>query len=119
MKKFIFPYSISFGKNDNIDLEIEIDLSDNDSQRLFEAATSDKRMRFRDNASVEDIYEEVDSAVIELIRKGIDDDPSPVVDMLSWEDEDYDPDQPITEDQIEQYLEELYITIYYPTELVD
>jgi len=113
MKEVIFPYTISYGKNDDVELEIEFNLSDADMQRLAQSAKADQGMDFVNSESVKDIYENVFSAILDAIREDLRDDPSPVEDMLSWED-DYDPDQPITEDQISQYLDELYITIHYP-----
>ena len=115
MKEVVFPYTISFGKNDDVELEIEFALSDDEAQRLAQAAKADQSMNFVRNQSVQDIYESVFSAILDAIKEDLRDDPSPVEDMLSWEEDD-DPDQPITEDQISQYLDELYITINYPEE---
>ena len=116
MKVYRFPHVFVFGKWDEVNAEIEIELSDEESNRLENAIKAKPLAVFCENKSLSDIYDKVFTAIIDEERKGLLADPTPVENMLSWED-DYDPDQPITDQQIEMYLDELYIRIYYPEEL--
>ena len=118
MKQYCFPHVFIFGKWDEVDAEIEVELSDEESARLESAAKGESNECFSDNVALADIYDKVYAAIIGNEREGLLSDPTPVENMLSWDD-DYDPNQPITDEQIERYLDELYIKIYYPNELCE
>ena len=116
MKTFTFPYYISFGKGDSVDCEITIELTDEDAARLVTSANEGGRFRLREDESIEDIYDAVFTAIMDREKQALMDDPEPVEDALSWED-DYDPDAEITEEQIDAYLDELDMDVNYPEEL--
>ena len=113
-----FPVSFCFGKCDFVDSIIEYDLSEADVQRLSIAAAEDDGMDFNQNAGVHDIYDGVYLAVIEREKSELREYPDLVLDMLASEadenDEEFDPDQSITDEQIEKYLDNVIITVGYP-----
>ena len=116
MKQFTFPYYISFGKNDSVDCEITIELTDEDAARLVTSANEGGRFRLSEDERIEDIYDAVFTAIMDREKQALMDDPEPVADALSWE-EDFDPDADITEEQIDDYLDDLEMDINYPEEL--
>lgn len=116
MKSFIFPYYISFGKGDSVDCEISIELTEEDAARLVASANEGGRFRLSEDERIKDIYDMVFTAIMDREKQALMDDPEPVEDALSWED-DYDPDAEITEEQIDAYLDELDMDVNYPEEL--
>lgn len=116
MKQYVFPYYISFAKNDSVDCEISIELTDEDAARLLTSANEGGRFRLSEDERIEDIYDAVFTAIMDREKQVLMDDPEPVADALSWE-EGYDPDADITEEQIDAYLDDLEMDINYPEEL--
>ena len=116
MKQFVFPYFISFGKEDSVDCEISIELTDEDAARLVTSANEGGRFRLSEDDRISDIYDAVFTAIMDQEKQALMEDPEPVADALSWE-EDFDPDEDITEEQIDAYLDDLEMDINYPEEL--
>lgn len=116
MKKYTFPYYISFGKLDSVSAEIEYSLSDKDARRLERSAQEGGRFRLSEDDNIGDIFSRVLKAIIKQEKEFLLLDPSPVADALSWAD-DYDPDAQITEKDIDKYIDDLNIGINYPKEL--
>lgn len=116
MKTLTFPYYISFGKLDSVSCEIELSISDKDAKRLERSAREGGRFRLSEDEDLSDLYDKVYKNIILFEKDALLSDPSPVKDSLSWED-DYDEDAPITEEQIDHYLDELVIGINYPEEM--
>ena len=116
MKTFTFPYYISFGKGDSVDCEISIELTEEDTARLVASAKEGGRFRLSEDERIKDIYDMVFTAIMDREKQALMDDPEPVEDALSRED-DCDPDAEITEEQIDAYLDELDIDVNYPEEL--
>ena len=115
MKK-IFPYYISFGKLDSVSSEIELNISEKDAKHLERSAKEGCRFRLDEDEALSDLYDKVYQAIIQLEKEMLTLDPSPVEDFLSWE-EDYDDTLPISEEQIDYYLDNLTIGVNYPEEL--
>ncbi len=65
MKTFDFPYYISFGKGDNVDSCISCELSDEKAKRLERSAKEGGRFRLSEDEEIEDIYDEVYTAILE------------------------------------------------------
>ena len=63
MKRFTFPYYVSFGKGDNTDCEIEVELSDKDAERLVRSANEGGRFRLNEDEGIADICDKVYEAV--------------------------------------------------------
>ena len=116
MKTFVFPYYISFGKNDSISAEIEFALSDKNAKRLIKSAQTGGRFHLDEDEDIGDIYDKVYDAIIKHEKTELRRDPTPVKDALSWSNSD-DPDKEITEEQIDRYIDELFFGINYPAEL--
>lgn len=70
-------------------------------------------MGFSEATEIQDIYDYVYNAIIAQEKEAIQNNPTVVEDALSWDD-DYDPNEPITEDQIDAYLADLDIRISFP-----
>lgn len=116
MKTIAFPYYISFGKLDSVSCEIELSISDKDAKRLERSAKEGGRFRLNEDEDLSDLYERVYKEIILFEKDSLLADPSTVEDYLSWEP-DYDEKKPVTEEQIDHYLDELVIGINYPEEL--
>lgn len=116
MKTILFPYYISFGKLDSVSCEIEVSVSDKDAKRLERSTKEGGRFRLNEDENLSDLYDKVYHQIILTEKDALMSDPSPVKDFLSWED-GYDEDLPITEDQIDYYLDSLSIGINYPEDL--
>lgn len=116
MKRFVFPYSISFGKLDSVEGSISCSLSDADAERLIRSAEEGGRNRLGEDVFISDISDKVYQAVNKKLTKQLLQDPTPVRDAFSWEDS-YSSDMAIGIDQIQEYLDDLMITAYYPKRL--
>jgi len=116
MKEYTFPYYISFGRNDSVDNEIACKLSNKDALRLENSAHEGGRFRLDEDNEIEDIYNKIYDKIRSSECKFLLANPEIVQDWLSWED-DYDPSEEITEENVENYLDELTIGINYPREL--
>ena len=92
------------------------ELLDKNAKRLEMSAKEGGRYRLNEDESLSDLYDKVYRGIILAEKDALLSDPSPVKDFLSWED-DYNEDMPITEDQIDYYLDNLTIGINYPEEL--
>ena len=115
MKSFVFPYYISFGKLDSISCEIELNISDKDAKRLEKSAKEGGRLRLNEDEDISDLYDKVYRKIIQFEKEALSLDPSPVRDFLSWE-ENFDEDLPITDEQVDYYLDHLTIGVNYPEE---
>lgn len=118
MKEYEFPYYVSFGKNDSVDCIVDCTLDDEQAERLEASARVEPRWRLSEDDSISDIYDVVYEEILELEKSNLMDDTSVVEDYLSWEP-DYDPAKPITEEDIDKYIDSLNIGINYPEELQD
>lgn len=116
MKEYSFPYFISFGRNDSVDNELVCKLSNKDALRLEKSAHEGGRFRLHEDDEIKDIYTKIYDKIRSLETKLLLANPEIVRDWLSWED-DYDPSDEITEEDVENYLDELDIGINYPIEL--
>lgn len=116
MRSYVFPYAISFGKNDSVDAEIRCEVTEKQAIRLERSAKEGGKFRLSEDECIQDIYDRVYFAILSEEKKILSAYPTPVRDALSW-NEDYDLAQGITEVQIDAYLAELDIHINYPAEL--
>lgn len=116
MKSFVFPYSISFGKLDSVDDQVEYSLSDANAKRLIRSAEEGGRHQLSEDSFISDICAKVYGAVEKELTEQLMQDPTPVRDALSW-DESYDTNAPIGIEQVQEYIDDLMITVYYPEEL--
>ena len=116
MNKFVFPCQVSFGKLDCVDFTIEYELSDVDAQRLVASAQVGKRCNLNEDSDIGDIYEKVLNYAVSQDKASLMEDPSPVEAALSWERDDDSPIE-VTEEDIDAYLADLDIKVYYPEEL--
>lgn len=64
MKKFVFPYSVSFGKGDSYSDKVCFELSDVNAKRLIRSAEEGGRIRLGEDNFIDDIvikvYREID-----------------------------------------------------------
>lgn len=116
MKRYVFPYSVSFGKMDSVDGSFSHALSDENAERLIRSAEEGDRHKLSDDPFISDIFVDVDKALMKKLVKQLLQDPAPVRASLSWKDS-YDPSAPIGEKQVREYLDDLMITVYYPKKL--
>ncbi len=116
MKYFVFPYSISFGKMDSIGGDLRHRLSDDKAMRLIRSAEEGGREMLGEDDFIFDIYDEIQTALYKKLTAELRQDPTPVRDALSWND-DFDPEKPIGKKEILEYLDDLMITIFYPRNL--
>ena len=116
MKSFVFPYYVSFGKLDSVSCEIEIALSDKNAKRLERSAKEGGRFRLDEDQEISDIYDRVFDAILLLEKQTILSDSSLLDDALSWYDE-YVPGEPVSEELLDRYLDDLTIGINYPESL--
>ena len=65
MKTFIFPYYISFGKNDSVDCELEYSLSTKDAKRLERSSKEGGRFRLSEDDCISDLYDRILNEIIE------------------------------------------------------
>lgn len=115
MHTFVFPYYVSFGKEDSTDTSIAVSISDKDAKRLIRSAQQGGRFHLNEDDDIQDIYEKVFCKIIDHEKAVLYDDPSLMEAMLEF-DEDSDSMQEDVEEQIDQHLEELVIGINYPVE---
>ena len=112
MKKYVFPYSIEFGKMDIAQAEIEIELTEAKAKCLLGSAKEGGRHRLDEDDNVQDIYDQVYYAIREIEKDGLKQEPSPVREHfhinLSEEVEEW---------HYDSYLDSLPIAVYYPREL--
>ena len=134
MKTYTFPYNILSGKFDCVSTSIDVDLSDENAERLERSAREESRVFLSEDEKLADIYDQVLSAIIEEQIDYYRSDPMDVIDYLAEEydydeddeddewDDDQESDEPdyssdVTDDQIEEYLECFDFPIFYPKEL--
>ena len=116
MKTFVFPYYISFGKLDSVGGEIEYALSDKNAKRLERSARDGGRFRLHEDKEINDIYNRVYNAIIDFEKKQLMQDPTMVWDALDIR-ENHSLETPISEEQINRYLDTLAIGVNYPESL--
>ena len=116
MKYFVFPYSISFGKLDTVSGDIRHGLSDDKAERLIRSAEEGRRHELDEDAFISDIFADIQDALERKLIAALRRDPTPVRDALSWYP-GYHPEKPIGTKEIQKYLDDLMITIYYPRKL--
>ncbi len=112
MKCFIFPFEIYFGKSDSIDGSIVVDLSKEQAARLLVSAEEGGRYRLDEDENIRDVYNAVMYAIIKLEKPALLENPEAIRDY--FELEDY---VDVTEDQVDEFLYDLQIDIYYPLHL--
>ena len=116
MKTYTFPFIISFGKLDSVDGQIDYALSDKNAKRLERSAKEGGRLRLDEDEDIQDIFDSVYYAIIDLEKKQLIADPSVVQDALNWENDQYQ-EATISEEHIDSYLDDLIIGINYPESL--
>ena len=116
MKYFVFPYSISFGKLDSIDGELRHGLSDEKADRLIRSAEEGGHYRLEEDSFISDIFNETQTALHKKLTAQLRLDQTPVRDAMSWLS-DSGPQKPIRKEEIQEYLDDLMISIYYPRKL--
>ena len=55
MKRYTFPYYVSFGKNDHVDCSIICNLSEEDAKRLIQSAKEGGRVRLIEDCEIQRI----------------------------------------------------------------
>lgn len=108
MKSFVFPYSISFGKLDSVDDQVEYSLSDANAKRLIRSAEEGGRHQLSEDAFISDICDKVYGAVGKALKEQLIQDPTPVIDALSW-NESYDSNAAIGIEQVQEYIDDLIL----------
>lgn len=63
MKTYTFPYAAVFGKMDSCDCQIDIELTDEEAQRLEQSAHAESRWRLDEDESISDIFDKVYAAI--------------------------------------------------------
>ena len=111
-KQYEFPYFVSFGKEDSVDCEISISLTDEQSERLISSAKEGDRWRLYEDKNVNDIYELVYQCVLTKEKNIILSNSDLVAEYNDAKPEDMD-----LLDYIDEYLDNLMIGINYPEEL--
>lgn len=115
MKSFVFPYYVSFGKNDGIDASVAVAISDKDAKRLIRSAQQGGRFRLDEDDEINDIYEKVSRRIIVHEKKMLLDDPQFMEDILD-SSEKQDSIRQDQEELIDEYFENIMIGINYPEE---
>ena len=116
MKTYLFPYYISFGKNDSVDMEISVNLSEKDAKRLENSANCGGRFRLDADDEISDIFDKVYTLIIKKEEQELQENPQIVIDALEWEGIKI---RSVTKKVIDQYLDELEIGVNYPISLQD
>ncbi len=116
MKYFVFPYSISYGKMDSVSGDLRHELSDEKALHLIRSAEEGGRYELGEDAFISDIYDEIQTALDKKLIAQLRRDPAPVRNTLSW-NADFDPQKPIGKKEIQEYMDDLMITIFYPRNL--
>ena len=134
MKTYTFPYNISSGKLAFTECAIDVELTDEDAERLEKSAKEGGRKFLSEDPEIDDIRDLVLSAAYEEQKEYYRNDPMEVIEFLEEEfnydedeDEDFgdededeigriDPDN-ITDEQIEYYLNSFDFSILYPEEI--
>ena len=116
MKRFSFPYTISFGKLEHEGGFLSHALSDENAERLIRSANEGDRHYLSDDPFISDICDEVYDAVIRKLVNQLKKDPTSVKDSLSWK-EGYDPEKTIGLDEIKAYLDQYPIIVSFPRSL--
>ena len=114
MKTLTFPYIIELGKFDTISNTIQVELEDEDIDRLKKHKDD---APFRTNEALVDLYNYVLDSILEPERERLRSDPEPVLDMLQEEAEDeeeFDETTEVTDEQIEDYLDSFQYYVDYP-----
>lgn len=97
MKEYVFPYSVVLGKLDSVDSEIEVSISNKDADRLEKSAKEGGKYDLLDETELYAIFDKVYSAI------------------MKREEAVYSEDSELSE--IEEYLDEIDVKIYFPKEL--
>lgn len=112
MKTFIFPFYILFTRHFGIDGFIGVELTDNQATRLIASGEEGSRFSLDEDEDILDIYDDVYNAILKNEKAGLTAEPTPVREYYGFDD-----NEKITEEQVDEYLEELSINVYYPKEL--
>ena len=114
MQKVVFPYFVGMSRGDSSDGEFELELTDEEYERLKRSFNSGKYGRIDDDPEINEIWSKVYEAIKDIERDNLEAFPEIVEDYFSWED---DFDGEVTDDLIEEYLDEMRCGINYPDEL--
>lgn len=74
MRKYIFPYSGSGGKGDTWEATIEIELDDEETERLEASAREEQRWNLDEDDELEDLYERIQNEILEANKQMMIDD---------------------------------------------
>ena len=130
MKTYYFPYGGSSGKHDTWDSIIDVELTDEEAERLEASAKAEERWRLDEDPELQDIYDKVYDMIFDENKRMMKDDGRLKERRDDWEnshrnyyDEDEDPDDfqefdadvPTDDDLVDEELGS--ISISYPEEL--
>ena len=114
MKSYIFPYYVSFGKGDNTDGCVTVELTDEEAVRLENSAHEKSRWRLSEDPALEDIFDKVYKKLIEAEIQNILENDDFIDDLR----EDFDEsDEEGDYEFLEDYFSSLDIGINFPEEL--
>ena len=134
MKTYAFFVGGSAGKGDTWSYDLDVELTDEEAERLEASARKEPRWRLEEDPEIEDIYDKVYEAMMENEIKNVPDDllGEEIDDFLSdndnWEDPEYSEEEgcwikktiPMTERELAiRYLDNLTFNVCYPRDLQD
>ena len=127
MAVWTFPYTVSYGGWDDSECTIDVELTQENAERLAEAAKKARGGVLRRSAAIRDVYDAVHAAVMERMVAVEREDLSSVEDFLqdeadNWDEDEmdgepWDGEREITDEEILRYLDSLTLRLYYPPEL--
>ena len=86
------------------------------AERLIRSAEEGGRDRLDEDAFLSDVFSEVEASLYKKLTEQLQLDPTPVKDAMNWRS-DCDPQNPIGKKEIQEYLDDLLISIFYPRKL--
>ena len=134
MKTYAFFVGGSAGKGDTWDYDLDVELTDEEAERLEASARKEPRWRLEEDPELRDIYDKVYSAMMEKEIKNVTKDQiaDELDDYLSdddnWENPEYSKEEgcwikkslPISDRELAiRYLDNLSFNVCYPRDLQD
>lgn len=134
MKTYAFFVGGNAGKGDTWDYDLDVELTDEEAERLEASARKEPRWHLNEDPEISDIYHKVHAAMMENEISNVPDDllDEEIDDFLSdddnWEDPEYDEEQgcwikktiPMTKREMAiRYLDRFSFSCCYPHELLD
>ncbi len=112
MRSVVLPYFVGMSKGESTDGKLEIELTDEEFERL-KKSFDEGHIRIDSDPNVDDIWRKAYEMIIDIERSNLEAFPEIVEDFFSW-DEDFDGE--VTDEWIEAYLDEMRSGINYPWE---